>query len=109
MAKLPVNFLLYTLYAVAAGLIGGIGYTFYSTYKLKERFGDRAFRKEINDEIDKQVKAGRDLQPERKSWRYDPEMLPWWKQFTGVNLVGKLPPKPEEPEKAVAAEAPKDA
>jgi len=108
MAKLPVNFVLYALYAASAALVGGIGYTFYSTYKLKERFGDVALRKQISADVDKLVKAGRDAQPERKNWRYDPDSLPWWKQFSTVNVTGKLPPKPEETTAPVEPEKPAD-
>src|SRR5690606_1190485 len=108
MAKLPVNFVLYALYAASAALVGGIGYTFYSTYKLKERFGDVALRKQISADVDKLVKAGRDAQPERKNWRYAPDSLPWWKQFSTVNVTGKLPPKPEETTAPVEPEKPAD-
>ncbi len=104
MAKLPVNLLLYVLYVASAGLIGGIGYTFYTTYKLKERYGDVAFRREINAQVDQQISLGKQAQPERKNWRYDDDSKPWWQKFSTVNVVGKLPPEPVKEE--IKAEEP---
>jgi hypothetical protein len=106
MAKLPVNFLLYALYAASAGLIGGIGYTFYTTFKLKERYGDVAYRREVNALVDQQIKLGREAQPERLSWRYDAGVLEWWKQFHNVNVLGKLPPEPVPDQPKVETTAP---
>lgn len=101
MAKLPVHLILYSLYAASTGLIGGIGWTFYTTWKTKEASNAPSFQLAIAKRVDTHLDNGRKAQPERKSWRYDNDVMPWWKQFNSVNLVGKLPPEPtKEPEKA---------
>jgi len=109
MAKLPVNLILYSLYAASAGLIGGIGWSFYATWKKREASGTAEFHKAIADRVDSHIKIGREAQPERKNWRYDAEVMDWWKQFGSVNLIGKLPPEPTKPAEEDKPPPPKDA
>lgn len=98
MAKLPVNLILYSLYAASAGLIGGIGWTFYATWLKREASRTEAFQKNIADQVDSHLDQGRKEQPERKNWRYDVEARDnWWTKFGKVNLIGALPPEPVAP------------
>lgn len=108
MAKLPVNLILSSLYLASAGLIGGIGWTFYTTWQKRETSRTEAFQKSIAERVDTHLDAGKKAQPERKNWRYDAEVLEWWKQFGKVNVVGALPPAPVEPVVEKPPEKPKD-
>lgn len=110
MAKLPVNLILYSLYAASAGLIGGIGWTFYATWLKREESRTETFQKGIADKVDSHLETGRKAQPERKNWRYDVETRDnWWTKFGKVNLIGALPPEPEAPVVEEKKEPVKDA
>ncbi|MEZ5963387.1 MAG: hypothetical protein R3F56_06020 [Planctomycetota bacterium] len=110
MAKLPVNLILYSLYAASAGLIGGIGWTFYATWLKREESRTEAFQKRVADRVDSHLEVGRKAQPERQNWRYDVEARDnWWTKFGKVNLIGALPPEPEAPVVEEKKEPVKDA
>ena len=109
MAKLPVKLLLYSLYAGATALFAGIGWTFYETYLIQQRLSNPAFREQTKTDFDDLLKAGRELQPERRQWRYGPNETTWWQQFAKVNIIGKVEvPKVEDAPPEAEVKAPED-
>ncbi len=109
MAKVPVKLLLYTLYGGATALFAGIGLTFYETTNSQKQAAARFTQPDpkrqspVVEDMERLLKAGRELQPEKKQWRYGPNDTEWWKQFAKVNIIGKVEaPKvddvPVEPE-----------
>lgn len=109
MAKLPVKLLLYSLYAGATALFAGIGWTFYETYLIQQRLSNPAFREQTKTDFDELLKAGRELQPERRQWRYGGSESAWWQQFAKVNIIGKVEvPKVEDAPPEAEVKAPED-
>ncbi|MEM7198802.1 MAG: hypothetical protein AAF628_00950 [Planctomycetota bacterium] len=91
MAKFPLNPL---LYLASAGLAAGSGMLFYETMMGPPP----PSQKEATDEAFELIKKGRVRQPDELRNDYSEAALPWWKNFTAANLIGKLPPKPVERE-----------
>lgn len=109
MAKLPVKLLLYSLYAGATALFAGIGWTFYETYLIQQRLSNPAFREQTKTDFDELLKAGRELQPERRQWRYGGNESAWWQQFAKINIIGKVEvPKVDDAPPEAEVKAPED-
>jgi len=99
MAKLSINFLLYT---ASLGFAGGSGYLFYETMSAPEQQTPR----EIYDEAMASIDSGRKLTPDDRRDEYTEAAKPWWESFSQANFTGALPPEPVAVEDDAETHAP---
>jgi len=92
--RLPLPLL---LYVTALGLFGWAGWTVYNDLHLWKQDEWAARSSEGLEESSKLINAGRGSGPIIEDWDYA-RTDGWWKQLTKVNLIGKLPPPPKDPE-----------
>lgn len=100
--RLPIPFL---LYLVAIGLVGWVGLMVYEA--IPE--WDSEARKQATSEASKRAQTlilkGKGTGPINADWNYAANKpgspatasATWWLQFKEINLIGKLPPPPEDP------------